>query len=227
MAESWRVFMICTIQADRRAPLEALRELGHEPVALLAPRREEGRRSSSGSPRRARRRVSTCCSPGTSARSSGSCARTSPTCRSAGASPGRSRSPRSTFPVSARSTCTQRSSRATAARFHSPGRFVRATRVGHDLAPDGRRAGHGQHARADDDADRGRRRRHRRVRAEAPRRGREILPASSSALPPAIRATRSRRKARAGRATSRMTTTCASTGRSPPARSTTRCAPGT
>jgi len=42
MAESWRVFMICTIKPIADALSGALRDLGHEPVALLAPRRAEG-----------------------------------------------------------------------------------------------------------------------------------------------------------------------------------------
>jgi methionyl-tRNA formyltransferase len=42
MAESWRVFMICGIKPIADALSGALRDLGHEPVALLAPRRAEG-----------------------------------------------------------------------------------------------------------------------------------------------------------------------------------------
>jgi methionyl-tRNA formyltransferase len=40
--ESWRVFMICTIKPIADALAGALRDLGHEPVALLAPRRGDG-----------------------------------------------------------------------------------------------------------------------------------------------------------------------------------------
>ena len=40
MAESWRIVAICTIRPIAEALLGALRDLGHEPVALLAPRRE-------------------------------------------------------------------------------------------------------------------------------------------------------------------------------------------
>ena len=84
------------------------------------------------------------------------------------------------------------------------------------LASDGSRARHRQHPRPGDDADRGRRRRHRASSRRGSRRRR--WPCSrvrSSASQPATRATRSRRRARAGPATSRTTTTCASTGRSP------------
>ena len=42
MAESWRVFMICTIKPIADALSGALRDLGHEPVAVLAARRAEG-----------------------------------------------------------------------------------------------------------------------------------------------------------------------------------------
>jgi methionyl-tRNA formyltransferase len=41
VAESWRVFMICSIRPIAEALAGALREFGHEPVALLAPRRPE------------------------------------------------------------------------------------------------------------------------------------------------------------------------------------------
>ena len=50
--------------------------------------------------------------------------------------------------------------------------------------------------------------------------------ARSSGWQPAIRATSSRTRARAGPGTSKTTTTFASTGARPPARSTTRCGPG-
>lgn len=43
MAESWRIVGICTIKPIADALFGALRELGHEPVALLAPRRPPGR----------------------------------------------------------------------------------------------------------------------------------------------------------------------------------------
>jgi methionyl-tRNA formyltransferase len=42
MSESWRVFMICTIKPIADALSGALRDLGHEPVAVLAARRGEG-----------------------------------------------------------------------------------------------------------------------------------------------------------------------------------------
>ena len=42
MAESWRVVMVCTIKPIADALAASLRELGHDPVALLAPRRPEG-----------------------------------------------------------------------------------------------------------------------------------------------------------------------------------------
>ena len=42
MPESWRVSMICTIKPIADTLAGALRELGHEPVSLLAPRRPEG-----------------------------------------------------------------------------------------------------------------------------------------------------------------------------------------
>ena len=42
MAESWRVFMICTIRPIADVLAAKLRELGHEPVAILGPRRPEG-----------------------------------------------------------------------------------------------------------------------------------------------------------------------------------------
>jgi methionyl-tRNA formyltransferase len=41
VAEAWRVFMICSIRPIADALAGGLRELGHEPVALLAPRRPE------------------------------------------------------------------------------------------------------------------------------------------------------------------------------------------
>lgn len=40
MAESWRIVVICTIRPIAEALVGTLRELGHDPVALLAPRRE-------------------------------------------------------------------------------------------------------------------------------------------------------------------------------------------
>ena len=40
MAESWRVVAICSIEPLADSLIDALRELGHDPVALLAPRRE-------------------------------------------------------------------------------------------------------------------------------------------------------------------------------------------
>jgi methionyl-tRNA formyltransferase len=42
MAESWRVFMICAIRPIADVLAAKLRELGHEPVAILGPRRPEG-----------------------------------------------------------------------------------------------------------------------------------------------------------------------------------------
>ena len=42
MAGGWRICMICTIRPIADGLAAALRELGHEPVALLAPRRAEG-----------------------------------------------------------------------------------------------------------------------------------------------------------------------------------------
>ena len=83
MAESWRVCMICTIRPIADVLAGALRELGHEPVALVAPRRAGGATSRRSSLRltagRARRPASISSSPGTSGRSSGCCAPTSPT----------------------------------------------------------------------------------------------------------------------------------------------------
>lgn len=43
MAESWRIVLICTIRPLADALAGRLRELGHEPVAVVAPRREEER----------------------------------------------------------------------------------------------------------------------------------------------------------------------------------------
>ena len=42
MAESWRVCMICTIRPIAHVLAGALREHGHEPVALVAPRPAAG-----------------------------------------------------------------------------------------------------------------------------------------------------------------------------------------
>jgi methionyl-tRNA formyltransferase len=42
MAESWRIFCICSITPIAHTLVGALRELGHEPVAVLGPRRPEG-----------------------------------------------------------------------------------------------------------------------------------------------------------------------------------------
>ena len=41
MADSWRVCMICTIRPIAEVLSSTLRELGHEPVALVAPRRPD------------------------------------------------------------------------------------------------------------------------------------------------------------------------------------------
>jgi methionyl-tRNA formyltransferase len=41
MADSWRVCMICTIRPIAEVLSSTLRELGHDPVALVAPRRPE------------------------------------------------------------------------------------------------------------------------------------------------------------------------------------------
>ena len=40
MADSWRIVAICTVRPIATALVGALRDLGHDPVALLAPRRE-------------------------------------------------------------------------------------------------------------------------------------------------------------------------------------------
>ena len=40
MADSWRIVAICTVRPIATALVSALRDLGHDPVALLAPRRE-------------------------------------------------------------------------------------------------------------------------------------------------------------------------------------------
>ena len=42
MAESWRVVMVCTIKPIADVLAGTLRELGHEPVAILAARRDDG-----------------------------------------------------------------------------------------------------------------------------------------------------------------------------------------
>ncbi len=42
MNESWRIFVICSIRPAAEVLVGALRDLGHEPVALLAPRRPPG-----------------------------------------------------------------------------------------------------------------------------------------------------------------------------------------
>ena len=63
MAESWRVVTICSIAPLAHSLIDAVRELGHDPVALLAPRRERSTslRRISSSPTRPPRRASTCC----------------------------------------------------------------------------------------------------------------------------------------------------------------------
>ena len=43
MAEIWRIFVICSIKPLADPLVGALRELGHDPVALLAPRRDSER----------------------------------------------------------------------------------------------------------------------------------------------------------------------------------------
>jgi methionyl-tRNA formyltransferase len=43
MADSWRIVMICTVKPIADALASGLRDLGHDPVALLAPRRPPGR----------------------------------------------------------------------------------------------------------------------------------------------------------------------------------------
>ena len=42
MADGWRIVLLCTIKPIADALTSRMRELGHEPVALLAPRRPEG-----------------------------------------------------------------------------------------------------------------------------------------------------------------------------------------
>ena len=82
MAESWRVVTICSIVPLAHSLIDELRELGHEPVALLAPRRgREHEPPPHPHPHRrdAPRRGSISCSPATSTRSSRSCGPTSPT----------------------------------------------------------------------------------------------------------------------------------------------------
>ena len=54
MPESWRIFMICSIAPLADSLVGALRELGHEPVALLAPRRDRRARAA-GAPHPHRR----------------------------------------------------------------------------------------------------------------------------------------------------------------------------
>jgi methionyl-tRNA formyltransferase len=44
VSQSWRIVCICTIRPIADALVDGLRELGHEPVAILAPRREGGAR---------------------------------------------------------------------------------------------------------------------------------------------------------------------------------------
>src|SRR3954454_16763145 len=39
MPESWRIFLICSIKPLAESLVGALRDLGHDPVAILAPRR--------------------------------------------------------------------------------------------------------------------------------------------------------------------------------------------
>ena len=43
MPETWRIFVICSIKPLADSLVGALRDLGHEPVALLAPRRDSER----------------------------------------------------------------------------------------------------------------------------------------------------------------------------------------
>ena len=40
--ERWRVFVVCTVRPVAEVLVEKLRELGHEPVAILGPRRGDG-----------------------------------------------------------------------------------------------------------------------------------------------------------------------------------------
>ena len=103
----------------------------------------------------------------------------------------------------------------------------RGSRLGHDVAPHGRRARHRQHPRAGLGPDRGRRRRHRAVRAKLLASAVELLPRALERVAAGDPGDPQPERERAGPGTSRTTNTSTSTGRSRPATSTTRCAPGT
>ena len=221
MAAAWRIVVICSIKPLADTLVGALRDLGHEPVALLAPRRDGDRTMPPHL--RAHRRE----------RPDG--ARPSLRTRQARdrAAPARVRArPDALLGLPLEDPAGRARRAAARLREHAPGPAAappradparlgaarRRLRVGGDLAPHGRRARHRQPARTGIGADRGRRRRHRAVLAEAAgARGRAAPARARARRGGRSRAIRSRPRARAGQGTSRTTTTCASTGRSRPA----------
>ena len=209
--------MICAIKPLADALAGTLRELGHEPVAVLAPRRagqdepppipRADRRERAGGPRSALR-----------ARQA----------RDRAAPPRLRARPDDVLGLPLEDPAGGARRAATRLDQHAPGAAAappradparlgaarRRCRVGLDLAPDGRRARHRQPARAEDGPDRGRRRRHRGVRAaSSSRRASEICRARSSVSPPATRATRSPTEGATWAGHFRTTSTPASTGR--------------
>ena len=168
---SWRIFLICTIKPIADALAGALRELGHEPVALVAPRRSETdeqpeflRLTGASAPPgldllfAQGQVVDRAAAPRVRARPDGLL----------GLSRGRSRRPRSTSPRLG--SINQHP--ALLPRHRGPIPFAWTLRdrrhgVGLHVAPHGRGARHRQHPRAGQRPDPGRRLRHRRVRPAA------------------------------------------------------------
>ena len=129
MADSWRVCMICTIRPIAHVLAGALRERGHEPVALVAPRPAAGadeppRAAAAHAVERTRRRRSALRQGQVVDRAAAPCLRARPR-RCAGASRGRSRRRRSTSPRLGSINQHPALLRAIAARSRSPGRCAR------------------------------------------------------------------------------------------------------
>ena len=183
-SSGWRVVVICTVRPLAEDLIGKLRALGHEPVALLAPRGFSGPPRPSlleltGPDRAGRHRPSL--------RARQACDRAAPPCLRARpddllglpvedpAGRARRAPPRLHQPAPGPAAAPPRPD---SARLGAP---RRRRRLGPDVASHGCRARYGEPARAGDGADRGRRCRHRDLRGQAQARRGRSAPAGAGA----------------------------------------------
>ena len=193
MAESWRVVMVCTIKPIADVLAGKLRELGHEPVAILAARRDDGdeppdflRLSPASAPagRRPALRARQARDRAARARLRARPADVLGLSVEDPAGGARRAASRLDQPAPGAAAAAPR---ADPARVGAP---RRRRRVGLDLAPDGRRARHRQHARPDDRSRSGT------TTSTSPSSGRAFSPPGRGMLPARARARRCRRPGR-------------------------------